>query len=388
MWRILALAVPLLALVALACDQEAEEETAVASPNESPAIAAVDSPTPSPEPTVSAAPEPRLLTSVALKAGAPSSVAVNPDTSRIYVAYSDIDILSVIDADTYEISATLDLPAGALHTVAVNPATNKVYVTNGGNGTISVIDGDTHDITKSLNVPTRSDLFRQSHIHVNPATNRIYVSRGIDYIDRGMTVIDGETDAVIGHVKLDGAAWKMSDDPSTNDLYTIIEYSAQNLTLCPEFPPRVLVLIDTSDNSLSECLDFGYYPLAVGVSPDGSRLYHWSNSWRTDLNESVTVLTVVEISTGRALTTIEYPAFTAKDVIVGPATGRVYVMADDSHDCCIIGRSGQLVALDGDNRSIAWSVPLDSGPIAFTADFDAGRFYVLTADRTLRVIEE
>src|SRR3972149_8957882 len=141
MWRILALAVPLLAFVALACgeggEKKADEAVRTASPAVAPPAAGA---TRSPEPTVSAAPEPRLPPRVVLKAGTPSSVAVNPDTNRIYVTYIDIDVLSVMDGETSEITATVALPPGGAHTVAVNPGTNKVYVTNPGASSVSVID--------------------------------------------------------------------------------------------------------------------------------------------------------------------------------------------------------------------------------------------------------
>ncbi len=370
-----------LPLAIAACDEfvEVTPTVAPAAPpsDQSPGLGS--EPTPSTENS-------GIVASIPLTIGSPSSVAVNPTTGSIYVAYSDIDVLSVFSADTFEAITKVDLPPGALHTVAVNPATNKVYVANAGNGTISVIDGATNEVIKLLETPTRPVNLGVASLFVNPATNRIYTSRSVNYGDWGMTVVDGERDEVIATIPLDGPARGMSADPSTNNLYVIIEYFAQILSLCGE--QRILVLIDTTSNSLSECLDFGYAPVAVAASPDGSTLYHFSQTWEGNLNRGLTKLTIVEPSSKRALASIEFPEFTAREVAFNADTRRLYVLADDSGDCYIEAVPGLLLALDGDGTALAWRVPFDSCPIDFTADLQAGRFYVVTDNRTLYIIEE
>ena len=276
--------------------------------------------------------------------------------------------------------ATVDLPAGGLHSVAVNPATGKVYVANAGEGSVSVIEGGTKEIAKSIDVAAHSQFFGVASIFVDPSNNRVYVSRVDEpYQDWGLSVLDGETDSEIAEVKLDGAAGRMSLDPSGKDLYVIIEYSVQLLSLCPNY--RILVVIDTEANSVSECLDFGSYPIVAGVSPDGSTLYYF---W---VIESQTTLTIVDLPSHRALTTIERD-FTPKDVIVHPASGRLYIMTDNSGDCCTLGTNGHLLAMDPNGKSIAWTVGLGFGPVDLASDLDAGRFYVVTADRSLHIIED
>src|SRR5207249_9011024 len=117
--------------------------------------------------------------------------------------------------------------------------------------------------------------------------------------DKGLAVIDGKTDTEVAEVQLDGAAGRMALDPSSKDLYVIIEYSVQQLNLCRN--ERTLALVDTETNSIGDCLDFGRYPIVVAISPDGSTLYDF---W---VIQSQTTLTIVDRASKRALSTIKHP---------------------------------------------------------------------------------
>jgi YVTN family beta-propeller protein len=67
-------------------------------------------------------------------------VGVDPETNLVYVANSWSDDVSVIDATTNRVMATIS--AGrAPWGVAVNTKTNRIYIANAWDSTISVIDG-------------------------------------------------------------------------------------------------------------------------------------------------------------------------------------------------------------------------------------------------------
>src|SRR3989442_37235 len=142
---ITSVALVLLSSLHLACDREAEQ-----SPDASQAA---------PAQTASSPAGPRIAATIPLKIGTPSSVAVNPTTRVVYVAYRDIDVLSLFDANSYEPKGTVDLPPGGLHSVAVNPVTDKIYVANGGNGSVTVLEGRTNEIAKSIDVAAHSEFF-------------------------------------------------------------------------------------------------------------------------------------------------------------------------------------------------------------------------------------
>jgi len=66
-------------------------------------------------------------------------VAVDPGTHTVYVTNNNDDTVSVIDASTRTVTATVPVgkkPGG----VAVDPGTHTVYVTNFDDNTVSVIE--------------------------------------------------------------------------------------------------------------------------------------------------------------------------------------------------------------------------------------------------------
>jgi len=356
----------LITLSLLACNQEAEESDLDDEP----------------------ADQPRITASIPLLVGTPGSVAVDPANEKIYVAYTDVDVMSVLDTNSLELTATVDLPAGGLHSVAVNPASGKVYVANGGDGTVFVIDGETNEITKELRIPVASVNGVRTEIAANAAMNKIYVSR-VDEDDNGLTfgygltIIAGDRDSVIGKVDLIGPAHAMSFDPITNDLYAVPQGWAQTGPSCPE--EHRLVRIGADTDALEECLNFGHNPLGVAVSPDGTTLYHFADSYDAITNEGFTTLSVVELSTGRSLATVEYTEFTPQAITTHPDSGRMYILADDSLDSGNRDDLAQLLAMDG--TTVAWSLPIGKSTVAFAPDMESGRFYIVTDERTLEVIE-
>ena len=60
----------------------------------------------------------------------------------VYVANTDSDSVSVIDAETFDVITTIAV-GDALWNLAVNPDGSRIYVAN-GNDTISVIDTRTN----------------------------------------------------------------------------------------------------------------------------------------------------------------------------------------------------------------------------------------------------
>jgi YVTN family beta-propeller protein len=69
----------------------------------------------------------------------PTGVAVDPGTHTVYVTNNGGNSVSVIDASTRTVTATV--PAGKNpEGVAVDPGTHTVYVTNSEDGTVSVIE--------------------------------------------------------------------------------------------------------------------------------------------------------------------------------------------------------------------------------------------------------
>jgi YVTN family beta-propeller protein len=118
-------------------------------------------------------------TTVAAGSG-PYAVAVNPVTSKIYVANYDGDNVTVIDGGD---NSTATVAAGdGPSAVGVNPVTNKIYVANEDGGNVTVIDG-TNNTTTTVAAGTSPRA-----VAVDPVTNKIYVA---NYLGANVTVIDG-----------------------------------------------------------------------------------------------------------------------------------------------------------------------------------------------------
>src|ERR1039457_5560394 len=117
---------------------------------------------------------------------APTAVAVNPVTNKIYVANfcgNDLNCASagtvtVIDANNNNSTTTVNVEVFP-YALAVNSVTNQIYVSNNcGNdltcnsaGTVTVIDANNNNSTTTVNVG-----FYPSRVVVNPVTNKIYVA--------------------------------------------------------------------------------------------------------------------------------------------------------------------------------------------------------------------
>ena len=78
-------------------------------------------------------------------------MAVNAAGTRVYVANNGSTTVSVIDATTNAVIATLVVglnPTG----IALNPTGTRVYVANFNSGTVSVVDAATNTVIDTVSV--------------------------------------------------------------------------------------------------------------------------------------------------------------------------------------------------------------------------------------------
>jgi YVTN family beta-propeller protein len=81
----------------------------------------------------------------------PSRVAVSPDGSKVYVTNKGSNNVSVIDASTNKVIATVNVGINP-YGIAVTPDGKKVYVVNSHSNNVSVIDTALNEVTATLNV--------------------------------------------------------------------------------------------------------------------------------------------------------------------------------------------------------------------------------------------
>ena len=162
----------------------------------------------------------QLVTDIAVS-GSPSGVAVNPANNRIYVSLSTSTgfAVAVIDGST---NAVIDTVAVAqAFVITVNIANGRVY-TAGCNFAqnftcgVTVIDGATDAVITTIPFKEITEGIGIQGIAVNPKTNRIYVS---DDNNLKVQVIDGYTNTVIGHIRMDRQEFLgLAVDTSTNQI--------------------------------------------------------------------------------------------------------------------------------------------------------------------------
>lgn len=87
--------------------------------------------------------------------GGESSINLDFDAAsgRVFVANQGSGTLSVLNASTGELLASVETGAGA-HAVLFNPVSNQVYVTNRQAGTTSVVDGSSYQLIVNLDSGT------------------------------------------------------------------------------------------------------------------------------------------------------------------------------------------------------------------------------------------
>ena len=121
----------------------------------------------------------------------PQDIAFNPKTDKIYVAYNNSDIISVIDSKNGTLLKNITGVGASkdANSFLVNPNTNKIYVSNPTLQKISVIDGKTDSVIK--NIPVGRYPFK---ITVDSSDNRIYVAH---QLSNAISIIDGNKDQVV-----------------------------------------------------------------------------------------------------------------------------------------------------------------------------------------------
>ena len=179
----------------------------------------------------------------------PIGVDVNVITYEVYVASQRGDSVTVIDAKTNTIIATVLLPAGSGPlAVAVNSHTNQVFVTDSFADTVTMINYRDHKVGATIPVP--ADPYG---IGVNSDTNMVYVASPRSQV---ITVIDGQTDSVVktipDPVGQPTSPTAVAVNPQTNTIYVATNPCFFGLTICPV---GNILVIDGSTNTITSTQD-------------------------------------------------------------------------------------------------------------------------------------
>jgi len=138
------------------------------------------------------------------------SLAINPETSRLYAVSSACDVLKVVDIANNVGGDTESVPLGSKPAdVVVGQNGRKLYVANSSGDVVSVVDTATRKVVRNVGVgrePTR--------LAIDQDANDIYA-----LTTSGLYVIDGDTDSVASVVEVGGEPHDLALDPKAGRAY-------------------------------------------------------------------------------------------------------------------------------------------------------------------------
>lgn len=278
----------------------------------------------------------------------PSSIAINPDTNKIYV--SDGNGVEVIDGKTNSIVATI--PVGSL-AITINPDTNMLYAIVGQNK-VDVINGSTNQIVSSIGTMANTE----NIVVVNPNTNMIYVSWSNWYINcptGGIQVINGTTNAVEGSISkgCDHPLSVKAVNPTTNEVYAV-----------DQFDGGTWVINGTTDTLMNEIS--GTSGGNMAINPVTNRGYELGGN----------SIQVVDLTSNTIIGSIATgPTYQGG---VNPVTDKIYVSDGKT----------TVYVINGSNNALLQDLTVGSGSSAIGVNLSTNRIYASAqAGNTVSVID-
>ena len=295
---------------------------------------------------------------------APTAVAVNPVTNKIYVANGSSNNVTVIDGATNSTTTVTD-PNAVYPTiaVAVNPVTNKIYVANGNN--VTVIDGATNATT----TVTDPNAMNPVDVAVNPVTDKIYVANSGS---NNVTVIDGATNAItsvtISPITTVGYPIGCCDAVAVNPLTNRI-YVASVGFVSPDgsaFGGTVTVIDGPSNGTTTVYVGNGGHSVAVNLATNKTYVtnYGFDAYYASDPGN----VTVIDGATESTTTVTDPNAVSPIAVAVNSVTNKIYVVNFGSNNVTVIdGATNSTTTVTDSNAS---------GPIAVAVNPLTDKTYV------------
>lgn len=201
-----------------------------------------------------------------------AAIAASPDGRFVYVANTQDNSVSVINAATNTVSATIALPAkSSPRGIAVSPDGKTVYVANTGTGLMSIINATNNTVTGSVKVG-----LNPSGVLVSPDGAAVYVNNaggGSAYRPSTVSVINAATNTVTKTIFpqlpiLSLAVAGFSPDAKTT--YVINSFNdVQTVN-----PPFQVGILNTATNAITRTVTIAYGRIGgVAVNPVTGEIY-------------------------------------------------------------------------------------------------------------------
>ena len=318
------------------------------------------------------------VTFTAQTGSSPAGVVASPDGTRMYVANTGSNTVSVINTATGQLIDANPNVAGPIISVGSSPSAlaisgTRLYVANTGSNTVSVIDTTTYN-----RIDANPSIFSMD-IAVGSSPSALAISGTRLYVaNRGgntVSVIDTATNKVI-----DTNPSIFSTNIGVGSSPSALAISGTRLYVANRGGNTVSV-INTATNSVTNTITVESQPSSVAVSTDGTRVYVANTGTGTvsviNFNATTNTYNLVDTNPNIAGTQSFFVGSSPSSVAVSQMARLVYV-ALSSDMVAVINTSSNVVSL----AQIDAAPELGAHSLALGPD---GRVYVTDgADRVLR----
>lgn len=255
-----------------------------------------------------------IIAQISLQAG-PVGVALNPAGSKVYVTNSGSNSVSVIEtgkhgivpiADPTNVGNTrsyIDLGTGKVPWgIAVSTSGSKVYVANSGENSVSVIDAESNTVNKNI-----ASVGRPYGIAVNPIKPKLYVT---NYNDNTVAVIDTDKELFLNTVNPGTYSFNkpIGVAVAPAGAYVYVANQGNGTTA------GTVSVIDTATDTIIHSVNVGKGPTGVAVNPTGDKVYVVNSTDNTvSVINAATYVVTTAINSGGAMP--EYIAFNQAGVM-------------------------------------------------------------------------
>jgi YVTN family beta-propeller protein len=242
----------------------------------------------------------------------PSGVAVTPDGSKVYVANTSDNTVSVISTATNQVTATVPVgtnPVGA----AATPDGSSVYVTNEGSGNVYVISTATDQVIAIVAVGAGP-----FGVAVTPDGDVVYVA---NVGSNNVSVIATATNTVVDTIPVGTSPQGVAINPNGTKIY-VANASSNNVSVIT----RSVITFSRALNfnqrdTVSATVAVGAQPFGVAVTPDGGTVYVTNSHQQQSVGGSVSVIAASSNTVTQTITVGNLPF----GVAVTPDGSKVYV---------------------------------------------------------------
>ena len=286
-----------------------------------------------------------VLTSISVGTS-PLDVAVSPFNDRVYVTNNGSNSVSVIDAASNTVIATVPVSAGSITNLAVSPDNTKVYVVSQNTNTVQILSTSSLSVIGSIAVGSTpidvafdssgtfayvTNYSSQSVTVITVASNSVFTTiSGLHEGPRGVVVanVPGVGNRVyvahagpfnnevsyftapsgaVNYIPVSGGPFFLAARPDGTKVYASLNVASQTAS------------IDTSTNTvLAYIADFGLTPFGIAVAADRVFVADSNGNgsgWNVTRIDSASDIAVGQLFVGKK----------PKGVAASPDGARVYV---------------------------------------------------------------